>query len=440
MKKTTKIIIITVVISIIMTTATALFFWGPGKPLPKPTFTVDFDSMGGNTIDSLTVEEGEIIESPVVYKEGYAFLGWYTSIDGGETLDVKWEFSKNSISKDLVLYASWMKILPAVYFNTNGGSMVKKIVLDEGELLEAPEDPTKEGYEFAGWYSDIELKNYYVFDVMPADNITLYADWGTGGLEYTLLEDNTYSVSRGSCDVSNVNIPRIYKGCPVTKIDDEAFLNYINLKNITIPENINSIGMSAFKGCSRLISLVLPEGIEEINESVFSGCRGLTNMVIPDKVISIGASAFKGCISLKNITILEAVKNIESSAFQDCESLLFIVLPETLTSIEEYTFSECESLIDIIIPETIMNIGEHAFSNCGSLKNITIPDAVINLENDVFSNCNNLVIHVKASSQPIDWHEEWNSDDRPVIWGSVKFGVTAEGYEYGVSLMILILV
>ncbi|HHY96978.1 MAG TPA: InlB B-repeat-containing protein [Acholeplasma sp.] len=35
----------------------------------------------------------------------------------------------------------------------------------------------KEGFLFDGWYTDRLFTNKYVFTIMPANNITLYARW-----------------------------------------------------------------------------------------------------------------------------------------------------------------------------------------------------------------------------------------------------------------------
>jgi uncharacterized repeat protein (TIGR02543 family) len=37
--------------------------------------------------------------------------------------------------------------------------------------------PTREGYTFSGWYSDINLKTPYIFGSMPAEDITLHGKW-----------------------------------------------------------------------------------------------------------------------------------------------------------------------------------------------------------------------------------------------------------------------
>ena len=54
--------------------------------------------------------------------------------------------------------------------------MAEQTVL-EGEKAVKPADPTREGYEFAGWFTDEELKNEFDFDTEITANITLYAKW-----------------------------------------------------------------------------------------------------------------------------------------------------------------------------------------------------------------------------------------------------------------------
>jgi uncharacterized repeat protein (TIGR02543 family) len=45
------------------------------------------------------------------------------------------------------------------------------------ESITLPDDPTKDGYTFDGWFIDDECKNAFEFDVMPASNTTIYAKW-----------------------------------------------------------------------------------------------------------------------------------------------------------------------------------------------------------------------------------------------------------------------
>ena len=67
-------------------------------------------------------------------------------------------------------------------FDSNGGSYVPMIVTGKGAAITAPAAPVKQGYTFAGWYSDSALRQSYAIPAaMPAFSGTkgmmLYAKW-----------------------------------------------------------------------------------------------------------------------------------------------------------------------------------------------------------------------------------------------------------------------
>ena len=70
-----------------------------------------------------------------------------------------------------------------VTFNTNGGSTIAKETVEANSVLEKPTAPTKEGYDFAGWYTDKELTTAYDFTAKVTKNLTLYAAWAEKGDE-----------------------------------------------------------------------------------------------------------------------------------------------------------------------------------------------------------------------------------------------------------------
>ena len=77
-------------------------------------------------------------------------------------------------------------------FNSNGGSYVPMIVAGKGAAITAPAAPVKQGYAFAGWYSDSALRQSYTIPAaMPAfsgtKGMTLYAKW-------TPADDTPYKV------------------------------------------------------------------------------------------------------------------------------------------------------------------------------------------------------------------------------------------------------
>ena len=64
-----------------------------------------------------------------------------------------------------------------ITFETNGGSPIESRAVDEGILLEKPQDPTKAYHTFAGWYRDAELTKPYDFASAVVEDMTLYAKW-----------------------------------------------------------------------------------------------------------------------------------------------------------------------------------------------------------------------------------------------------------------------
>lgn len=65
-----------------------------------------------------------------------------------------------------------------VTFDSNGGTDVPSQELMYGDLVAEPEPPSREGYEFAGWYTDENC--IYPWDMetnQVSQSMTLYAAW-----------------------------------------------------------------------------------------------------------------------------------------------------------------------------------------------------------------------------------------------------------------------
>lgn len=64
-----------------------------------------------------------------------------------------------------------------VIFAANGGSAVGSQEVEEGGRASKPADPTKEGFDFGGWYTDEGCTTAYDFTAAVTEDITLYAKW-----------------------------------------------------------------------------------------------------------------------------------------------------------------------------------------------------------------------------------------------------------------------
>ena len=65
----------------------------------------------------------------------------------------------------------------SISFESNGGTFIPTLVVKEGESINKPLDPSKDGYDFAGWFTDEGLEHEFDFQSALNDNITLYAKW-----------------------------------------------------------------------------------------------------------------------------------------------------------------------------------------------------------------------------------------------------------------------
>lgn len=64
-----------------------------------------------------------------------------------------------------------------VSFESNGGSKVSNQTVTRNGIIKEPTAPTKENFDFDGWYSDKELKTKYDFSAKVTKSFTLYAKW-----------------------------------------------------------------------------------------------------------------------------------------------------------------------------------------------------------------------------------------------------------------------
>ena len=64
-----------------------------------------------------------------------------------------------------------------VSFETYGGKRVESQKVPDGEYAFTPEEPTRSGYTFEGWYTSPSYTEKVVFPFKPTEDIILYAKW-----------------------------------------------------------------------------------------------------------------------------------------------------------------------------------------------------------------------------------------------------------------------
>lgn len=283
-----------------------------------------------------------------------------------------------------------------------------------------------------------------VFCACDAD----YADENVSPyLEFTLLEDGTYSVKASDqlFKESNVSveIPAKYKRTAVTMIESFGFKDATGLIDITIPDSVIRIGKSAFYNSgiynnpTNWTSGVLYIGKHLIRATTdvsgtysikpgticvaggaFSDSLELTNIVIPDTVKGLGKGVFHGAGEIQKIHIPSSVSYIEEGFFSghnlpsitvdagnkyhhvsgNCligtkSKILIIggdnsVIPDDGSVVRIGAWAFCYRTIkSLTIPNTVTSIGEGAFKYCKSLISVSLPDSITEIGADAFHAC-----------------------------------------------------
>lgn len=118
-------------------------------------YRVTFDTDGGSEILTQKLRYGNLIEEPETpQKAGYVFNGWVTAED--TSLAEKWDFSKDKVEGDMVLYALWNPAQITVKFDLDGGNVEGRESIEDmqvtfGEPYGTLPVPSKAGYTFDGW-------------------------------------------------------------------------------------------------------------------------------------------------------------------------------------------------------------------------------------------------------------------------------------------------
>lgn len=191
------------------------------------TITVTFvynDDETDNQVITLGEEETTITkpeEDPE--REGYTFEGWFE-----EDADSAFDFN-SEITASITLYANWTdteddnednsenedntedtEIYYTVSFESNGGTSIASDDVQEGDKVTKPTDPSRDGYNFKGWYSDEALDTPFNFNTAIEEDTIIYAKWE---------KINTYTVTFDSQGGTNVSNQTITEGGTVTQPD-----------------------------------------------------------------------------------------------------------------------------------------------------------------------------------------------------------------------------
>ena len=308
---------------------------------PPSSVTVTFNTMGGSSLASQSVQRGSYAIRPKTpTKEGFIFDGWYIE----EECTNEFDFTSTLVTGDTTLYAKWIE--------------------RKGQFAKINDTYT------SSYLETLET----LLSIMPANNvkditITLYDSSLTAEGLGRCTETNTLigaisAENNGSYIYDNVSLI-FASGAGIVLGGDECSyvfaqcptISYVDLSGI-ITKNITTIA-TMFKGCSNLETVIFGDNFNTYKATNMGDLfRYDTKLVHVDfgnlntSTMENMAGVFSGCTSLTEIDISSFVSSHITSVremFYECSSLKTIyassnfTIPSNVTSTDMFT--HCDSLV-----------------------------------------------------------------------------------------------
>ena len=199
-------------------------------------------------------------------------------------------------------------------------------------------------------------------------SISDLAFWGKANLRYLTIPSSVTSIGRDAFHLTGWldsqadgvvyagNVLYTYKG------------NMPANTSIVVKDLVYGIAGGAFQDCTNLVSIDL-KSVTNIGDDAFNGCTRLASVTM-SKVVEIGFQAFQDCASLTYITLSDRLRTIDVGGFRHCTGLTSINIPNSVKSIEGGAFAGCTGLTSVRIGYGVTNISDGAFYNCPALKTV----------------------------------------------------------------------
>ena len=212
----------------------------------------------------------------------------------------------------------------------------------------------------------------------------------------------------------------------IVKINQYAFANCYELKEMIISNICTVIGKGAFENCTGFtglfhipstitriypyafagfgtnITFIWPPKLKQIDEYGFSRAGFVGRLVIKSNLTDIGKGAFAHCTGLVGgIKIPETVEYIHERAFEGCTGITSLDLSEyNLPYIPEFCFKNCNNIRGVIkIPSCVLEIWDGAFERCSKIRNVVFHDEISSIGARAFYKCNGITGELKLPAE-----------------------------------------
>jgi hypothetical protein len=227
---------------------------------------------------------------------------------------------------------------------------------------------------------DKKILDYFDGDLLA--NLTVYVKEG----EDTLCEN--FLTLKDDMKLSKVVLPKTLKTI-VTDSTSGEFWSMYNLCSYVLAFEVTPGGIFTsddgvlFGDYGKTLlcypfnktdaSYTVPDGVEHIVFMAYN--NNLKTVTIPASVKTLGESVFTRNEQMTTVTLLGTLNALPNACFDGCESLVNFTLPKTLKSIGSTCFAYTK-IATIIVPDGVTEIGYDAFRQCG-VEKLAIPSSAM---------------------------------------------------------------
>lgn len=229
-----------------------------------------YDADGTTVVAVKKVENGSVTTTDVTAQPaaaGQAFDGWTTTQGGSEKVGETFSTETNASLYPVFVSAAWLTFDA----NGDGATATETQYVKAGETTTAPADPQRPGYTFAGWYTQPEGGEAFVFENALTENTTVYAHWTPAAANYTVIiwkqkvtdnknatdDQKTYdyeestaipSTTGATASVREEDISKSYTGFHLGRYDSETTVaaDGSTILNVYYDRNLNTIIFSGW--------------------------------------------------------------------------------------------------------------------------------------------------------------------------------------------------
>lgn len=189
-------------------------------------YKITLNENEGDEISDIKGLFGSDVTLPTPTKTGFNFVGWFESLEKANTANPAEKLTITSMpDTNPTIYAGWSVITHTLTIHKNNQTSNIELTIDFGTLINSlsevnPQNTTKKGYTFTGWFTDSGFTNPLDENAtMPNENFDIYANWSINQYTITLYYNHPSAepdeIFKTTTQDYNSNVTSLFADSPI---------------------------------------------------------------------------------------------------------------------------------------------------------------------------------------------------------------------------------